>query len=192
MPDTSLEPPQRNLLHRRASRRAVLAGGVSAVGFAGAYAALGDPLALFGSSGSDGGVNQAARSWAMSRSESSTCISCPLLRLRPVAPASASRGRSRAWRTRCPVPRRCPAARQIVLKLWSTSCSSPSASRVRRSASDRARLMIALRVWSISLCSFHSTTSFRRGARLSFFTVMFASPSGSFAAGPPGSSHTSL
>src|SRR3954447_20213169 len=60
-PKTSTDTPERNPLRRRASRRAVLAGGVSAAGVAGAYAALGDPLALFGSSGSDGTVNHAIR-----------------------------------------------------------------------------------------------------------------------------------
>ena len=60
-PETSTDSFERNLLPRRTSRRAVLAGGVTAVGVAGAYAALGDPLALFGSSGSDGAVNEAVR-----------------------------------------------------------------------------------------------------------------------------------
>src|SRR3954453_10311846 len=39
------------LLRRRATRRAVLAGGVAAAGVAGAYAAMGDRLHLFGDSG---------------------------------------------------------------------------------------------------------------------------------------------
>src|SRR3954447_23003414 len=60
-PETSADTPNRRLLRGRASRRAVLAGGVAAVGVAGAYAALGDPLALFGTSDSDGEVNPAVR-----------------------------------------------------------------------------------------------------------------------------------
>ena len=83
-PETSTDTSQRNPLRRRASRRAVLAGGVAAVGVAGAYAALGDPLALFGSSGSDGAVNAAVRgdtaAIAQESVESTTCC---------VAPASA-------------------------------------------------------------------------------------------------------
>src|SRR3954453_14818164 len=39
------------LLRRRATRRAVLAGGVAAAGVAGAYAAMGDRLHLFGEDG---------------------------------------------------------------------------------------------------------------------------------------------
>src|SRR4051812_50036313 len=59
--ETSTVTSQSKLLRRRASRRAVLAGGVAAVGVAGAYAALGDPLPLFRSSDSDGAVNAAVR-----------------------------------------------------------------------------------------------------------------------------------
>jgi uncharacterized protein (DUF1800 family) len=49
-------PPGRDgtstaLLRRRTSRRAVLAGGIAAAGVAGAYAAMGDRLRLFGDSG---------------------------------------------------------------------------------------------------------------------------------------------
>src|SRR5262245_60759106 len=61
-PTTSAEPargPARALLRQRASRRAVLAAGVAAAGVAGAYAAMGDRLHLFGD---DGPALQAVRS----------------------------------------------------------------------------------------------------------------------------------
>jgi len=61
-PEISTEPSERKLIRRRVSRRALLAGSVIGAQVAGAYAVLGDPLALFGSSGaSDGPVGEAVR-----------------------------------------------------------------------------------------------------------------------------------
>ena len=78
--ETSNDAPERNLLRRHASRRAVLAGGVAAVGVAGAYAVLGDPLALFGSSGSVGAFNALVKGETAAISQESVRISHMLRR----------------------------------------------------------------------------------------------------------------
>ena len=98
-PETSTDPSERNLLRRRASRRAVLAGGVAAVGVAGAYAALGDPLALFGSSGSDGAVSEAVRGDTAAISQESVRIN-HLLRRTGFGVTGASTTATSRWACR--------------------------------------------------------------------------------------------